>query len=52
MKRYALVLICVLFVMLASALRHFILPYAKSAAVQHSRAASIEESAAFREFSI
>ena len=58
MKRHALVLICVLFVMLASALRHFILPHAKSAAIRHSRAASIaepvssEESAALMEFGI
>ena len=58
MKRYALVLICVLFVILASALRHLILPHAKSAALRHSRVACIaepvsaEESAALMNFSI
>ena len=58
MKRYALVLICVLFVMLASALRHVILPQAKSAAIRHGRAAGIErpvpseESEALMKFSI
>lgn len=41
MKRYVSVLICVLFVMLASALRHVILPQAKCAALRHGNAARI-----------
>ena len=46
MKRYASVLICVLFVMLASVLRHAILPQAKSAAVLHGSAQRIAAPAA------
>ena len=46
MKRYASVLICVLFVMLASALRHVILPQAKCAAIRYGNAARIAAPAA------
>jgi len=45
MKKYAAVLICVLFVMLASALRHVILPHAKSAAVEYARRAAYMDAA-------
>lgn len=41
MKRYASVLICVLFIMLASAVRHIVLPQAKSAAVRYGSAQRI-----------
>ena len=46
MKKYASVLICVLFVMLASAVRHIILPQAKSAAIRCGSAQRIAAPAA------
>ena len=55
MKRYSLVLICVLFVMLASAVRHLLLPQAKSAAIRYGSAQRIsapEEPGALAEFDI
>lgn len=45
MKKYAAVLICVLFVLLASALRHAVLPHAKSAAVEYGRRAALTDAA-------